>query len=184
MPFKPEALLQLETVVPASETTLLFCTNRSELNVQLLFLTVHVKMLLPWPKPLTELFATAGCWIVAALKVLQPPTPTTGTVALNCALVLHTSILDDTWAADGLSFVTLTRLLAVHPFFETVHWKVVLPNCKEVTALFAALGVLTTPKPEPRLQLPVSPVFNTAPKVALVLHTLWSLPAFVTKLLL
>jgi hypothetical protein len=184
VPFKLDALLQLEIVVPASETTLLFCTNRSALNVQLLFLTVHVKMLLPWPKPVTELFATAGCWMLAALKVLQPPTPTTGTVALNCALVLQTSMLDDTCAADGLSLVTLTRLLAVHPFFETVHWKVVLPNCNEVTALFAAVGMLTTPKPEPKLQLPVSPVFKTAPKVALVLHTLWSLPAFVTKLLL
>jgi hypothetical protein len=61
VPFKLDALLQLETVVPASETTLLFCTNRSALNVQLLFLTVQVKMLLPWPKPVTELFATAGC---------------------------------------------------------------------------------------------------------------------------
>jgi hypothetical protein len=96
VPFKLDALLQLEMVVPASDTTLLFCTNRSALNVQLLFLTVQVKMLLPWPKPVTELFATAGCWMAAALKVLQPPTPTTGTVALNCALVLHTSMLDET----------------------------------------------------------------------------------------
>ena len=152
--------------------------------MQLLFLTVHVKMLLPWPKPDTELFATAGCWIVAALSVLQPPTPITGTVALSCAPVLHTSMLDDTCAADGLSFVTLTKLLAVQPFLATVHWKVVLPNCKAVTPLLAKLGIVTMPKPEPRLQVPVSPEFNTAPRVAPVLQTLWSLPALVTKLLL
>ena len=183
-PFNAEVLLQLETVAPASDDTLLFCTRRSALCVQLLFFTVHVNVLPPWPKPVTELVAEDGCWIAAELRLLQRPEPTTGTVALSWAPVLHTSMLEDTWAAEGLSFVTLTRLLDVQPSFDTVHWKVVLPSCRLPTALPALLGVLTTPKPEPRLHVPVSPAFSTAPKVAVVPHTLWSLPAFVTKLLL
>jgi len=93
--------------------------------------------------------------MLAGLKVLQLPVPTTGLVALNCALVLHTSKLDDTCAADGLSLVTFTKLLALQPLSVTVHWKVLLPNCKELTVLLAALSVFTTPKPAPKVHAPV-----------------------------
>ena len=96
VPFSAELLPQLETVVPASDKTLLFCTSRSALCVQLLFLTVHVKVLLPWPRPVTGLLDKLGCWIVAELNVLQLPTPVTGAVALSCAPVLQTSMLDGT----------------------------------------------------------------------------------------
>jgi len=46
-----------------------------------------------------------------------------------------------------------------------------------------AFTSLNEPEPVARLHVPVSPAFNTEPKVALVLHTLLSAPAFVTKLL-
>lgn len=59
-PFKVEEPVQLLKVEPASDTTLLLTTNSSLFNVQALFVTVHVKTLLPWPRPVTPVLATDG----------------------------------------------------------------------------------------------------------------------------
>jgi len=56
--FKLALFEQLDTVEPAFEVTLLFNTNKSALCVHVLFFTVHVNTLLPWPKPVTPVLAT------------------------------------------------------------------------------------------------------------------------------
>ena len=175
--------LQVDTVLPASADTLLFTTTRFELWLQLLFLTVHVKMLVPVLRPLTDVLATPG-WETVPVRLLQRPVPTTGSVAPSWALLLQTSKLEDTWALEGLSFTMFTRALAVQPFLEAVHWNVLRPSCRFVTPLFDWLAEVTDADPVARLQLPDSPGFCTAPRVAVVPHTLWSAPALVTKLLL
>lgn len=182
--FRFALLKQLDRVVPAFETTLLFTTNRSLLSVQSLFFTVHVKVFVPWPRPVTPVLATPVWSIVAGLKLLQLPVPTTGTVAPNWALVLQTSKLEDTIAADGLSLTMSTKSIALHPFFCAVHWNVLRPNCKFVTLVLAALNTPILPEPEATLHWPVSPALGTAFKLPLVLQTLTSEPALVTKLLL
>ena len=143
--------MQLDTVVPALDTTLLFTTSRSLFNVQALFLTVHVKMLLPWPRPVTPVLATDGCNTAAGLNVLQLPAPTTGTVAPNCAFALQTSKLDDTIAADGLSFTMFTKAVALQPFLDPVHWNVLRPNWRFVTLVLAAPMLPIVPEPEATL---------------------------------
>jgi hypothetical protein len=127
-PFRFALPVQLDRVLPAFETTLLFTTHRFAAKLQLLFFTVQVKMLPPWPRPLTLLVATFGWRMVAELNVLQLPVPTTGTVAPNWALLLHTSVLEPTCAADGLSFTMSTKSTAVQPALLTVHWKVLRPS--------------------------------------------------------
>ena len=141
-------------------------------------------MLLPWPRPLTLLVATFGWRMVAELSVLQLPVPTTGTVAPNWALLLQTSMLEPTCAADGLSLTMSTKSTAVQPALLTVHWKVLRPSWRFVKPQLEAFTSLNEAEPVARLHVPVSPAFNTEPRVALVLHTLLSAPALVTKLLL
>jgi hypothetical protein len=44
-------------------------------------------------------------------------------------------MLEVTCAVDGLSFTMSTKSVAVQPFFDTVHWKVLRPSCSKLTAL-------------------------------------------------
>ena len=126
--FRLALLLHVDTVEPAFETTLLFITKRSVLTVHALLLTVQVNVLLPWPRPVTFVLATLAWAIAAGLSVLQLPRPTIGTVAPSWALLLQTSKLEETTAADGLSFTISTRSMALQPFFVPVHWNVLRPS--------------------------------------------------------
>ena len=183
-PFRLLLPVQLTKAGPALETTLLSTTNRLALWVHALLDTVHVKMLLPSDRFVTAVLATPACWMLEPLSVLQLPVPMLGNVALSCAEFVHTSMLEDTWAVDGLSFTMLTKSVAVQPFLLTVHWNVLRPNWRRLTALLGWFNCATVPEPVAKLHAPVSPGFRTALRTAVVPQTLWSEPALAVKLLL
>ena len=83
VPFKALLLRQVTKAAPALDTTLLFTTNKLAVCVQALLETVHVNMLLPSGRLVTDVLATPGCWMLEPLSVLHIPLPMLGAVALS-----------------------------------------------------------------------------------------------------
>ena len=70
--------------------------------------TVHVNLLLPATKPVTEVLADPGTATVAVPVPDQLPTPMDGIKELSTALLLHTLWSLPAFATEGVLFVTFT----------------------------------------------------------------------------
>jgi hypothetical protein len=122
----PEPLQELLDGPPSADR-LLLVTYTSELLLQLPLATVHVNLLLPEARPLTDVLADVGELTDAVPTLVQTPVPIEGTVALNTAVALQTLWFEPADATEGILFVTLTSENDEHTPRLTVHLNTLSP---------------------------------------------------------
>jgi len=109
----------------------------------------------------------------------QPPAPVDGVLADSVALdVIHNIWSDPALEVGGFTLVITTLSSLVQLPNVVLQRNVLLPSPKPVTPEVGADGVVTVPEPLTRLHAPVPEDGVLPDKVAEVVHTVWSGPAF------
>ncbi len=141
--------------------------------------TVQRNVLVPIPKPVTEVVGCDGLVIVPAPETNdQSPVPETGTWADKFTVDKHTLWPDPAFETGGcLRMISTVSFAGGQPGRVTVQINAFTPTDNPVTPEFRFAGVVTIPPPDKTDQAPVPAPGKAAPRVAVAAQMLWLLPA-------
>ena len=141
------------------------------------WLTVHRKLFVPKPKPITVLVGLVGKLTVPVppFKTVHKPLPTLGVTPCKLPVPVQLVLVKPASAATLLFTIFTLELLEQMPL-TTVQTNALLPDTKPVAVVLACAALLMPAVPT-LLQLPVPIDGTRALNTALFVQTLWSLPA-------
>lgn len=148
------------------------------------FEIVHLKVLLPTPKPVIVVTGLVGVVIVPEPPIkVQSPVPAVGVLAAIVALELTQTVWSPPAVAiEGKAFVVIVTLSTddVQGKFEIDQVSTVVPTVSPVKVEFAVREFVMVPGPETFIQRPTPAVgvFPASVVEPVLTQTVWSTPAF------